>query len=74
MTPRFIRRNMEDRGFSPDEIEDTLDRIADEQIQDRIDRDLEDRLTSLAQKGEQNVHERTCVRARHDGGVPVQRV
>lgn len=50
MTPSFIRRNMEDRGFSPDEIEDTLDRIADEQIQDRIDRDLEDRLTSLAQK------------------------
>lgn len=50
MTPSFIRRNMEDRGFSPDEIEDALDRIADEQIQDRIDRDLEDRLTSLAQK------------------------
>ena len=50
MTPSFIRRNMEDRGFSPDEIEDTLDRIVDEQIQDRIDRDLEDRLTSLAQK------------------------
>ena len=50
MTPRFIRRNMEDRGFSPDEIEDTLDRIADEQIQDRIDRDLEAQLTSLAQK------------------------
>lgn len=50
MTPRFIRRNMEDRGFSPDEIEDTLDRIADEQIQDRIDRDLEDRLTLLPQK------------------------
>jgi len=51
MTPRFIRRNMEDRGFSPDEIEDTLDRIADEQIQDRIDRDLEDKLTLLPQKG-----------------------
>ncbi len=50
MTPSFIRRNMEDRGFSPDEIEDTLDRIADEQIQDRIDRDLEDRLTLLPQK------------------------
>lgn len=74
MTPSFIRRNMEDRGFSPDEIEDTLDRIADEQIQDRIDRDLEERLTLLPQKGEQNVHESTCVRARHDGGVPVQRV
>lgn len=50
MTPSFIRRNMEDRGFSPDEIEDALDRIADEQIQDRIDRDLEAQLTLLPQK------------------------
>lgn len=60
MTPRFIRRNMEDRGFSPDEIEDTLDRIADEQIQDRIDRDLEDKLTLLPQKGEQDAHQISC--------------
>lgn len=52
MTPRFIRRNMEDRGFSPGEIEDTLDAIAEEKLRDRIDRDLEDKLTLLPQKGE----------------------
>lgn len=50
MTPRFIRRNMEDRGFSPGEIEDTLDAIAEEKLRDRIDRDLEDGLTLLPQK------------------------
>ena len=50
-TERYIRRKMEDQGFEPDEIEDAVDAWADAKIQDFYDRQSEERLTSLDQKG-----------------------
>ena len=43
-TERFIRRTMEDRGYEPDEIEDAVDAWAEERLNDRTDRDMDERL------------------------------
>ena len=43
-TERFIRRAMEDRGYEPDEIEDAVDAWAEERLNDRVDRDMDERL------------------------------
>lgn len=41
---RFIRRTMGDRGYEPDEIEDAVDAWAEERLNDRADRDMDERL------------------------------
>ena len=43
-TERFIRRTTEDRGYESDEIEDAVDAWAEERLNDRADRDMDERL------------------------------